>query len=397
MNRLKLAVCLAILVGGCQGGDLSTSTIFVAANDYTFMVEARGVLEPSESTVVRMPQNVRMQFNIFWLIPEYSEVSEGDVVARFDGGDIEVQQQAQFVQLAVNRRIADNSARANQVEESRLSHEIVRVDAETYIAETFANLPPEYFSRNEIIDAVGDVKYLGAESNYYAWMTQTHEQRTDAQRAEFQATSDSIQRQIDVSTAAINMMELKSPTNGTFIYAETGWGQKLAAGSTIFPGRAVGIIPVRGKVKAKLNVPEVDSIGIKPGQPVNMWLDSAIGQEFTGSVAGVAPVARTVSMEDPRRYVVVEVVIDDIDVELMRVGSNLTANIITADLNDAIAIPRQVVFVDDQESFVYVVKGGKSSRRVVETGVESPTLIEVVDGLVSGERISLSEPENTTS
>ena len=71
------------MLGGCRETDDVGPSIEVMPRDHLFLVEVTGDLVASESIPVSLPGDVKMSFNIVWLLPEYSEVREGEVVARF--------------------------------------------------------------------------------------------------------------------------------------------------------------------------------------------------------------------------------------------------------------------------------------------------------------------------
>ena len=121
-------------------------------------------------------------------------------------------------------------------------------------------------------------------------------------------------------------------------------------------------------------------------------LDSAAEREHAATVATVSPVASPRDRRDPQKFFRVEAEIEDVDPELMRVGSRLRAEIVTGSIEDGIVVPSQVVFGENQAAFVYRVTGGDPERLDVKVGQRSPDLVEIVDGLEPGDRVSLAAP-----
>ena len=149
---------------------------------------------------------------------------------------------------------------------------------------------------------------------------------------------------------------------------------------------------MRGKVKAKLYVPELDAVGMEIGQPVRIRLDAAADREFSARIETLSPVASPKNKTDPQKYFIVEATIDDVDPDLMRVGSRLRAEIVTGSLDNSIVVPAQSVYGDAENAHVYVVDGSRPEKRAVTTGRRSPDLVELVTGIEPGERISLVAP-----
>ena len=262
------------------------------------------------------------------------------------------------------------------------------------IARTFTDVDePLLFSRHEILDALGDLNLLEVEDAYFAWAAETHNRRTTAELHRLVAFRDTGQAQLDKQESALAVMELKSPADGTFVYARTPWGEKLTKGQRVFPGRSVGLLPVKGKVRARIYVPEVDAIGLAEGHPVTLRLDSAVERTFAGHVSNVSSVAIPRSRDNPLKYFVVEAEPDEVDADLMRVGSSLSAMIVTGDVEGGFLLPHQAVFYEQDQPFVYVVERNRTVRRDVQLGVESPTLVEIVAGLAAGDRVGVAAPE----
>jgi multidrug efflux pump subunit AcrA (membrane-fusion protein) len=185
---------------------------------------------------------------------------------------------------------------------------------------------------------------------------------------------------------------LRSPADGTFVYAKTSWGQKLGKGKTVYPGMPIGLLPVRGKVNARIFVPEADAVGLAVDQLVRLRLDSAASREFTARVTSVSPVASPKNRTDPQKFFMVEAAIDEVDPDIMRVGSRLRAEIITGAIEDSIVVPVQAVHGDADQYFVFVTKGNGAEQRAVSLGLRSPDLVELTSGVAPGDRISLVMP-----
>lgn len=395
---MKLAAPLSLalattLIAACGSETSTLPTVPATAGDVEFTVPARGELVASEALPVALPPGIRMGFNISWMAPEFSEVSKGDVVARFDDERILETRQDTALAIAKSDFKLAELERVGALEQVRINHESDRVDGEKTITETYANVDERLMSRNEIIDALSDVEYLNVASAFLEWQWETFDQRTQAEANTIIAEQKGEKAKLDKQDTALGMMELRSPADGTFVYAETPWGEKLGKGKRVFPGMPVGVLPVKGKVRARLYVTESEAIGLAEEQAVRFRLDSAPEQSFTARVVSVSAVATPLDRENPQKFFTVEADIDDIDAELMRVGSQLRAEIVTGALEDAIVVPSQAVYGDDSAAWVYVAAGGDPEKRNVTLGQRGADLVEVADGLEAGERIALISPD----
>lgn len=394
MKRTTLFfVFVAIAVAGCGAEQSTLPTLAAESRAVEFTVPARGELVASEALPVALPPGIRMGFNIAWMAPEFSEVRKGDVVARFDDTQIITTRQETALNVAKSDFKLAELERTGALEQVRIDQETDRVEGEKAISETYATVDERLMSRNEIIDALSDVDYLNVEAAFLEWQWETFDRRTQAEADTILAEQQGEQAKLDKQDTALGMMELRSPADGTFVYAETPWGGKLGKGKRVFPGMPVGLLPLKGKVRARLYVAESEAVGLAEGQAVRFRLDSAPEQSFTAAVTSVSAVASPLDKDNPQKFFTVEADIDEIDAELMRVGSRLRAEIVTGSLDDAIVVPSQAVYGDDAAAWVYVAASGAAEKRNVTLGRRGPDLVEVAEGLRPGERVVLISPD----
>ncbi|MYD43790.1 MAG: HlyD family efflux transporter periplasmic adaptor subunit [Gammaproteobacteria bacterium] len=397
MRRLIQPLALLVLLTGCTQGIDKSIAVEAVVDDHVFELQARGDIVSSESISINVPRNVNMRMNIAWILPEFSNVSKGDVVARFEIREIMSQRSNAMVQIANQSLAIHNHEMDSVTEQTGITHQSERVAGETVVAQTFADFDPRYFSRIEIIDAIGDLNYLGVEATYYDWRANTHEQRTVAETAHIQAQRAGAQQSLSRQDQALEAAEVRSPADGTFVYGQSPWGEKVRRGMTVFPGSTVGKLPVSDRYEARIFVPETDAVGLAASQLIKMRMDANASEELDATITSVAPIASARSRTDLRRFVTVTAALADSSHESIRVGSALSATIVTAELADAIVLPQQAIFTENQKSLVYVLDGSDVESRVVELGERSSTLVEIVNGLAPGEWVSLIEPELAAS
>ena len=396
IKRLPVLVGALLALGACSGPETDTPAVVVGETTTELVVRAQGELIASESLPITLPGTIRMGFNISWMAPEFSEVKQGDVIARFDDVQIRLDREATALNVAKSEFKLANTGRTSDLELTRIGHESLRVEGEREITESFEDVDERLFSRNEIIDALSDLEYLGVEASFLDWQFDTFDQRTQAEKNMIAAERQGEASKLEKQDTALSMMELRSPADGTFVYARTPWGEKLGKGKTVYPGRPLGLLPVRGKVQARLYVPENDAVGLAEGQLVRLRLDSATEREFTARVLSVSPVASPRNRADPQKFFTVEASIDEVDIDLMRVGNRIRAEIITGRVDEGIVVPAHAVHGDVSDAWVYVVRGQRSERRDVTVGRRSPDRVEITDGISRGERISLVSPADAS-
>jgi len=392
MIRRMASIAACLLLAACGPAATELPVLEVERQDTAFVVTAHGEIVASEALPITLPSDVRMEFNVVWLAPEFSEVKKGDVIARFDDVQVRLDREASALNVSKSDFKLAGTERSGRLERTRIGHESERVEGEREISEAFEDADERLFARNELIDILADIEYLDAEASFLDWQYDTLDQRMQAEQNLILAEREGELSKLEKQDAALNLMELRSPADGTFVYARSGWGGKIAKGRTIHAGMPVGMLPVRGKVRARLFVPESDAVGLEPGQAVRFRLDAAADLSFAATVATVSPVASPRDRQDPQKFFRVEADIESVDPELMRVGSRLRAEIVTGEIERGIVIPSQAVFGENQAAYVFLASGSGTERRAVEIGQRSPDLVEVVSGLEPGDRISLAAP-----
>ncbi len=395
-QRLPILLVASLVLAACSGTESDVPAVTVGEETTELLVRAQGELIASESLPITLPGTIRMGFNIAWMAPEFSEVKQGDVIARFDDVQIRLDREESALNVAKSEFKLANTERTSELELTRIGHESLRVEGEREITESFENVDERLFSRNEIIDALSDLEFLGVEASFLEWQFDTFDQRTQAEKNMISAERQGEASKLEKQDTALGMMELKSPADGTFVYARTPWGEKLGKGKTVFPGRPLGLLPVRGKVMARLFVPENDAVGLAEDQLVRLWLDAATERQFTARVLSVSPVASPRNRTDPQKFFTVEASIDEVDVDLMRVGNRVRAEIITGRIEDGVVVPAHAVHGDVSDAWVYVVKGLRTERRDVTVGRRSPDRVEITGGVSRGDRISLVSPADAS-
>ena len=105
---------------------------------------------------------------------------------------------------------------------------------------------------------------------------------------------------------------------------------------------------------------------------------------YEGRLSYIAPVVDTAT-----RTVSIELSVEGDDDGLMP-GMAATVSLAVGSVSDVITLPLSAVSEDGSGSYVYVVSGGISEKRYVETGLDDGERIAVLSGLNEGESVVVS-------
>ena len=156
----------------------------------------------------------------------------------------------------------------------------------------------------------------------------------------------------------------------------------VSTGDYVTKGMKVAIVVRVNPLRVQLTVPEQFVSAVKVGAPVTFQVDAYAGREFTGTVRYVSP-----ALEANRRAMTVEAVVPNQSGDL-KPGLFATARIEQPDRVAAVLVPADAVVTTAGLSRVFVVSGGKAEERIVTTGQQVDTLIEIATGLKAGEQVA---------
>ncbi|HEY4619466.1 MAG TPA: efflux RND transporter periplasmic adaptor subunit, partial [Nitrospirota bacterium] len=93
---------------------------------------------------------------------------------------------------------------------------------------------------------------------------------------------------------------------------------------------------------------------------------------------------------EQNRTVNVEMKFSQANEERLPVGASVDAEIILETKKDAVIAPTNAVIERDDVKFVYAIAEGRIKKKTVKTGISSWEYIEILDGIVEGERVITS-------
>ena len=191
--------------------------------------------------------------------------------------------------------------------------------------------------------------------------------------------------------------EIKAPFAGIVIHYNTfrnGEKRKPREGDSVFMNQPILYLPDVSKMMIKTQAREVDLHKIMLGQQGSIVVDAYPDARLTGELTFIGSLA---TAEDSRKsfekYFQVLFKVNEEDNRL-RPGMTCRISIQVESLTDAVSVPVQAVFIDDQERFCYVKNTlGGFERRSVTTGRQNIEYVEIVGGLDTGEQVSMIKQE----
>jgi membrane fusion protein (multidrug efflux system) len=140
-------------------------------------------------------------------------------------------------------------------------------------------------------------------------------------------------------------------------------------------------------VVARFAVPESVAASVGPGMVLEFKLDAYPGKAFDGKVVRVYP-----DLDRRMRTRTVEARVNPYAGLMPGMFGRLKLNLETA--HDAIVLPAEAIITTPAgRKAAFVVKDGKAMRRLVETGIEDGSRVQIVSGINPGDQVIVSGNE----
>ncbi len=176
--------------------------------------------------------------------------------------------------------------------------------------------------------------------------------------------------------------DLETAKNG--VNAEfTGVVTEVTAveGQTAPEGTQLFVLQNLDALKVTVEVTKYDLAQIQVGQKATITIN---GKEYTGSVSKVNGMAQVNA--SGASVVTADIHIDNPD-ETLYLGIEAKVKIQCESKKDVLLVPIECVNYDTQGSFCYVVEDGLITRKEVEVGISSDTMIQIAEGLKKGDQV----------
>ena len=183
---------------------------------------------------------------------------------------------------------------------------------------------------------------------------------------------------LDLAKKQLTDTEIVSPISGVVKEKAASRGEYLQ------PGKPIVTIVQVDPLRLRADIPEYAAASVRTGQTMTLTVESFPGRTFTGRVVRIGP-----SLNEQTRALTVEAEVRNPG-NLLRPGMFAKSNLVTA--NDALALmaPRRAVQVIAGLNKIFVIDNGRVSERIVKLGAVDGDLIEIVEGVKSGEVVATS-------
>jgi len=187
---------------------------------------------------------------------------------------------------------------------------------------------------------------------------------------------------------------IRAGQDGVVAYSNDAWydsSRQIREGASVYSLQRIFSLPDMTKMQVKLNIHESLIKKIKVGQKAEIRIESFPNIVFEGTVTSVSQLAdstRPWLTGGVKQYPTV-VKLDDLKSQEIKPGMTAEAKVLVGELADVLVVPVQAIAEHKGEFFAFVDKNGKVKLQKVKIGENNETHVQILEGLVEGERVAL--------
>ena len=281
--------------------------------------------------------------------------------------------------------------------------------------------------------AISDADYEQAVANYITAQKDLEAAKQSVIAAEFIVKSS--QASVNEASENLRLTNVNSPVSGIVSSLKVEQGERVV-GTQQMAGTEMMTIADLSRMEVRVDVNENDIVKINIGDETNIQVDAYLKKEFKGIVTSISNSASTALTADQVTNFKVKVrILKESYMDLLegksenfspfRPGMTATVDIITKRKENIVAVPISAVVIKDDTTSVkkdvvaelekkeqeqkgtapksdkkyecvFVKVGDRAKLRVVKTGIQDDSNIEIMSGLKPGEEIIIG-PYTTVS
>lgn len=389
-----LPVLLLLLTTACANKETQEVPVGKVARGTLYLdVYESGEVEAIRSINIISP-NISWRYGslkITQIIKDGSEVKAGDTVVVFDPAEVRKaivdaearveMELAEMVKLKAQHQSDLESLKADY-EVSRIAQEISRIQLESAGYE--ADIRKKEIELNL---EKADIALARAKEQIDNTIRIQNEEIKQKNLAVEQD-----RKRLKEAYSTLDMLVLTAPSPGIAIIARnTSTGNKFQVGDQTWTGYPMIQLPDLSRLKATVQINEVDIAKITKGLQVEIKPDAFSDSLYRGEVLSVANLAISKQGNSKIKVFPVEILIKDSGKHLLP-GMTVSCRILVDELEDVLYVPMDAVQSDGVEEYVFKKTAGGYAKVVVETGASNNDYVVITNGLKDGDQVALTDP-----
>jgi len=378
-----LAVVVLLFLGSSllisEADDTSIPTSIVKKGQVTIKVSETGELRAQDQVVISAATDKQ----ILWLVPEGKWVEEGDTLIIFESE-----------KYILSKGEAESGVMVAEADLVRAESDLEAMQAKEEAAKRNLEVLPELVKK-------GFIQQSEFEQAQLAYMEL--KSRVRSLRASLNASEANVgraERGLAQQERKLRQGVVQAPRAGLVVYAMSGdieSQKKISIGMIPFEGQDLMYLPDISSMMVDTEISEVDLAKVTAEMPVEIRLDAYAEAVFKGKVTYIADLAKRKISRITGKATGAKVF--DVTIQVLgqdrrlKPGLTATLDIIVDQYENALYMPLEAVFLNDQDQTIaYVKSRGRIEMRHISI-VESNDRVAVIkEGLQEGDEVLLGQP-----
>jgi RND family efflux transporter MFP subunit len=207
-------------------------------------------------------------------------------------------------------------------------------------------------------------------------------------QARYQAAVDAVNQQLAVveqQRSALSLAKkalvdtvVRAPITGAVKEKHTARGAYLPVN-----GKIVTLVKIN-PLRLRADIPEASAASVRTGQTMTLNVEAFPNRTFSGRIVRIGP-----SLNEQTRALTVEAQVANPG-NLLRPGMFAKSSLITVPNATAVLVPSKAVLTIAGLTKVFVITDGKATEKIIKLGVTDGDMIEIIEGVNSGETLATS-------
>lgn len=330
------------------------------------------------------------------IVKDGSKLEAGDVVLEFDPAEVnksivdaearlemsmaELEKLKAQQQSDMESLLADYEVSRIAMEISRIQLESADYEADIRKKEIQLNLDKAEIALDKAKDQIENTKKIQAE---------------DIKQKNLSIEQD--EKRLEEAYNTLEKLRLIAPSPGIAIIARNYTsGNKYQVGDQTYSGYPLIQLPDLSRLKATVQINEVDISKIAKGLKVEIKPDAFSDSTYMGEVMTVANLAINKTGSTKIKVFPVDIFINNSGGKLMP-GMTVSCRILIKKLENVVYIPLEALRTEAGQDYVYMKKGATFDKVLVETGESNTDFVVITKGLDVGDVVALADPTGQKS
>jgi len=399
---IALIVSISSIIAAAPFKDRKIKISTAYLKNFAQVISAEGYVEPYRKQVIELDPAQKVE-EVY--VAEGQDVKKGDPIIKLDNSDNEYRLKVEEINLELARNELKKLQNNEKTDKSELEYNLKLAENALENARNALEKAKTKLSGDEklyLSGAISKQEYQESLDSLKAHENTVLLKQMELERAvhSFENYELSKQDKIYELNAKIRLIEETISNLKSKIDADTranidGKVVKLEVQKDEYPNKENSQILIYDMSKYLINVKvrQRDALHIKEDMKAKVKVKGLDAKEYTGTIIDVEDVA-FVSSDSKEAKVEIKIQIDNPD-DMLKTGYLAEVEIGVNIKPQAVVVNFESIVQDnDGNKYIYYVKDNMATKVPVKTGIESSFEVEILEGIIQGDKYIVNPPED---